>query len=290
VTLLLLLQRTAMRSRSGFTLIELLVSSTILLIIFAMVFTAFIQTRKVSERNAMDAEILQNARIGLDEMARTFRMIGYRRDRAQGQVAIIEAAPFQIIFNADIYAEKSALPPGMYVKLYDATLYASPPLTYAPDAETIRWTLDSNDDGLVDRRDIGDQAAERETRSNPRDMLLIREILHSPYPSRWTNDQITWGVLGPYNAADQPTDITPMFQYWLREADGTFRLLGDEDGDLQLEGDERYFRSITSQDILRKVRRIQITLTTESDKHDPINTGSRRQVSLSTQVSLRDVN
>ena len=278
-----------MRSTSGFSLVELLVSSTIMLIVFAMVFTAFIQTREVSERNTMDAEILQNARIGLDEMARVLRMIGYRRDQAHDQVAIIEAAPFQIIFNADLYAEKSALPPEMDVNLYDATIYTSPAQNYTTHAETIRWTLDSSDDGIVDQRDIDDQSEERETWRNPNDMILIREIMHSTSTSRWRDDPITLGVLGPYNADDQPTYNLPMFQYWLREADGTFDLLGDENGDRQLDGEERYFRSITSQEILRKVRRIRITLTTESDKKDPVNPSSHRRVSLSTEVSLRNI-
>ncbi|MDY0093692.1 MAG: prepilin-type N-terminal cleavage/methylation domain-containing protein [Candidatus Vecturithrix sp.] len=274
-----------MKSTSGFSLIELLVSATIMLIVFAMVFTAFIQTRKISERNTMDAEIMQNARIGLDEIARSLRMIGYRRDKERGQVAIIEAAPFQIIFNADLYAEKSALPPHMNVNLYDATTYTSPALKYAPHAETIRWTLDSTDDGIVDRRDINDQAEERETWRNPNDMILIQEIMHGA----WSDNQITLGVLGPYDAKDQPTYISPMFQYWLLEADNTFTLLGDKNNDLQLDGEERYFRSITSQEILRKIRRIRITITTESDKKDPFDSSSYRRIDLSTQVSLRNV-
>ncbi len=179
-----------MKSTSGFSLIELLVSATIMLIVFAMVFTAFIQTRKISERNTMDAEIMQNARIGLDEIARSLRMIGYRRDKERGQVAIIEAAPFQIIFNADLYAEKSALPPHMDVNLYDATTYTSPALKYAPHAETIRWTLDSTDDGIVDRRDINDRRRTGTWR-NPNDMILIQEIMHGA----WSDNQITLGVL-----------------------------------------------------------------------------------------------
>ncbi|GAK55993.1 Tfp pilus assembly protein PilW [Candidatus Vecturithrix granuli] len=278
-----------MKSTSGFSLIELLVSSTIMLIVFAMVFTAFIQTRKISERNTMDAEIVQNARIGLDEIARSLRMIGHRRDVDHGQVAIIEAAPFQIIFNADLYADKSALPPQMDVNLYDATIYTSPAQKYAPHAETIRWTLDSTDDGVVDRRDINDQAEEQETWRNPNDMVLIQEIMHSANTSRWRDNQITLGVLGPYDAKDQPTDIPPMFQYWLLEADNTFTLLGDENEDLELEGDECYFRSITSQEILRKVRRIRITVTTESDQKDPFDPSSHRRISLSTEVSMRNV-
>ena len=96
--------KNSMKTDSGLTLIEVLVASTIMLFVFAMVYTAFTHTRKVFIRNQMDTEILQNARIGLDEMSRAIRMIGYRRDKAKGQVALIEAAPFQIIFNADLDA------------------------------------------------------------------------------------------------------------------------------------------------------------------------------------------
>lgn len=278
-----------MKSTSGFSLIELLISSTIMLIVFTMVFTVFIQTRKISERNRMDAEILQNARIGLDEMARSLRMIGYRRDTEQGQAAIIEAAPFQIIFNADLYADKSALPPQTPVNLYDATIYISPIQNYTTHAETIRWSLDSSDDGIVDQYDVNDQAEEQETRRNPNDMVLIQEIMHGNNPSLWYDNQITLGVLGPYDASDQPTELTPMFQYWLLEADNTFALLGDENENLELDGEERYFRSITSQDILRKVRRIRITVTAESDQKDPLTSKAYRRVHLSTEVNLRNV-
>jgi len=272
-----------MKKTSGLTLIELLVASTIMLFVFAMVYTVFIQTRKISIRNQMDTEILQNARIGLDEMTRTIRMIGYRRDKARGQVALIEAAPFQVIFNADLDKVKDTLTPGAIVGLYDATDYAAPMQNYSTGAETIRWTLDTNDDGIVDKRDTNDNKEEQLTSRNPNDMVLNKEI-NAGY-----DRQITLSVLGPYDVNDQPTYITPMFQYWLLEPDNTFFLLGDSDGNGQLDGDERYFRSITSQMILRKVRRVQISVTAESDKKDPFDPAQHRRVSLSSEVGLRNM-
>ncbi len=294
-----------MKSHSGFSLIELLISAIIMLILFAMVFTAFIQTRKISLRNHIDAEIIQNARIGVDEMVRTMRMIGYRRDRENEQVALIEAAPFQVIFNADLDDTYKALTSTAVVKLYDATVY-SPSLKYATGAETVRWTLDSSDDGIVDTLDTNDNAEERETARNPNDMALIKEI-NGGY-----DRQITLGVLGPYNVNDQPTYITPMFQYWLLDSIDkmndtyiacqskissystyvpytTFFLLGDTNCDGRLEGNERYFRSITSQVILKKVRRIQITLTAESDQKDPIGRKQHRKITLSSEISPRNI-
>lgn len=295
-----------MKSDSGLTLVELLVSAIIVLIVFAMVFTAFIQTRKISLRNQMDAEIIQNARIGLDEMVRTIRMIGYRRDREHGQVAIIEVAPFQIIFNADLYQNKSALPPGVSINLYDATIYTSPMQNYTTRAETIRWTLDTSDDGIVDQGDTNDNVEERNTSRNPNDMVFIKEI------NGGRDDQVTLGILGPYDVNDQPTYITPMFQYWVLDSIdriddtyiscqsrfssystfvpySTFFLLGDSNCDSKLDGDECYFRSITSQTILKKVRRIQITVISESDRKDPLNSTQHRRVTLSSEVSLRNL-
>jgi prepilin-type N-terminal cleavage/methylation domain-containing protein len=270
------------KSNSGFSLVELLVASTIMLLVLAMAYTAFIQTRKVSIRNQMDAEIIQNARVGLDEMARTLRMIGYQCDRNNGQVALIEAAPFQILFNADVYAQYSTLRPGGMVRLYDSSYYKAPMVNYTTHAETIRWTLDTNDDGLVDKRDTNDDEEERETAWNPNDMVLIKEI------NGERDQQVTLSVLGPFDAKDQRTNLTSLFQYWLLEPNQTFSLLGDSNNDGRLDGDEQYFRSITSQQILQYVRRIQITITTESDRTDPFNRKQHRRVSLSSEVSLRD--
>lgn len=272
-----------MKHQAGFTLVEMLVASTIMLMVFALVYTAFIQTQKIALRNEMDAEIIQSARIGLNEMTRTIRMIGYGRDRLNGQVAIIEAAPFQLIFNADIYAKYSTLPPESSVHLYDATDYVTPMQNYTTRAETIRWTLDTNDDGIVDHRDTNDNSEEHLTTQNANDMVLIQEI------NNRNDRQITLSLLGPFDVSDQRTNIPPMFQYWLLDSTNSFSLLGDDDGNRQLEGDERYFRSITSQTILQRIRRIDVTVVTESDAFDPFMPGQHRRVTLSSTVGLRNI-
>jgi hypothetical protein len=79
-----------------------------------------------------------------------------------------------------------------------------------------------------------------------------------------------------------------MFQYWLLNSD-SFSLLGDADGNGQLEGDERYFRSMTSQILLQRIRRIDVTVVAESDAFDPFMPGQHRQVTLSSTVGLRNV-
>jgi len=181
-----------------------------------------------------------------------------------------------------VYDQYSALRPGDLVRLYDSSYYKAPMINYTTHAETIRWTLDTNDDGLVDRRDTNDNVEERETAWNPNDMVFIREI------NGENDQQVTLSVLGPFDAKDQRTNLTPLFQYWLLDPDQVFSLLGDSNNDGRLDGDEKYFRSITSQQILQSVRRIQITITTESDRTDPFNRKQHRRVSLSSEVSLRD--
>ncbi len=278
---------------SGFSLVEMLVSSVVMLIVFAMVISAFVQSRKISRRNEMDVELLQSARIALDEMARTIRMAGYRRDKLHGQVALIEAAPFQIIFNGnldqagDFSRCKGALGQKVQINLYDATQYFTPAANYTTEAETIHFTLDTrggdNSDGVVDENDINDNVDEEITRFNPDDMILVRK-------SNLEEIQRTAsGILGPFDHEGNRTNIVPMFQYWLLQPDNSFTLMGDKDGNRVLEGDERYFRSITSQQILTKVRRIRITVTTESDHKDPFVPKDHRRITVDSEVNLRNI-
>lgn len=277
-----------MRRQTGFSLVELLIASTIMLLVLAMVYTGFIQMRKIVLRHQMDADITQYARVGIDELARTVRMIGYHRDIENGQPAIIEAAPFQLIINADLREDILTLRTSVAIPLSDGKEKYKAPQRYATGAETIRWTLDSRDDGIVNRRDINDNKEERETSQNPNDMVLIREINGDD------DDQITLGVRGPYDVHDEPTDLTPLFQYWVLGVDPetgrlSYLLWGDCDRNGSLEGEECYFQPITSQWILEHVHRVQITLTTESNQRDPFAPSQHRQVTLSTGVSLRNI-
>lgn len=276
-----------MKRQAGFSLVELLVASTIMLMVFAMVYTALIQTRKIALRHQMDAELLQHARIGVDELTRTLRMAGYRRDRVNGQPALLEAAPFQFTFNADLRADYPALTSTGMVYRYDGTAYI-PFRKYTTGAETIRWTLDSNDDGLVDRFDTNDDEEEQATSRNPNDLILLQEF-NGGY-----DRQIPLNVRGPFTSNNAPTNQTPLFQYWVlgmeaSKSQFTYFLWGDCDRNGQLDGNERYFRPITSQWILEQVHRIQVTLTTESNQFDPLLPVQRRQVTLSTSVSLRNI-
>jgi hypothetical protein len=271
----------------GYSLVELLVAATIMLMVLAMVYTAMLQTRKIALRNEIDVEIVQHARIAVDEMARTLRLTGYGIDRPAGQFAVIEAAPFQLLFNADVNADFPALTSTGMVYRYDATAY-SPPRTYRTGAETIRWTLDTTDDGVVDQLDTQDDEEEQYSARNPNDMVLIQEV------NGGNDRQMALHVLGPYDGQGQPTGRIPLFQYWLTGEDPashqpTFFLWGDCNGNRQLDPNEVAFRPLTSQWLLNHLHRVQITVTTESDQPDPLNPTQRRQVTLTTEVGLRNM-
>jgi prepilin-type N-terminal cleavage/methylation domain-containing protein len=66
-----------MRKEKGFTLVELLVAMAISGIVVAAVYTAFVTQQKSYTVQNQVAETQQNARVGLDLIAREVRMAGY---------------------------------------------------------------------------------------------------------------------------------------------------------------------------------------------------------------------
>ncbi len=278
-------------STQGFTLLELLISMTITVMVFAIVATVFLQMRKVSLRQEMDVAMIQEARIGVDEMARLIRMAGYNRDKEHGQPAVIEAAPFQFTFNADINTKDfKALPAGSAIPLYDGiNAYRSPDTAFTTGAETIRLTLDSEDDGDVDADDIDDKKnPAEELTQNPDDLTLIKEI------NGGNDRQLTIGALGPYHAnkpgqpKDRKTDLIPMFQYEMAISPCSVILLGDTDCDGELIGEERYFTPLADATQLRGLRRVRISITTASERKDPFDHATYHDMTISTEVALRN--
>lgn len=278
-------------STRGFTLLELLISMAITVGVFAIVATVFLQMRKVSARQEMDVAMIQEARLGVDEMARIIRMVGYDRDVKNKQPATIEAAPFQFTFNAD-WDERKPLPKQSVIPLYDGiNAYRSPNVDWVSPsggtgAETIRLTLDSQNDGDVDTDDIGDNP-EEQTTQNPDDMALMKEV------NGRRDSSLTIGALGPYkktkpDTIEEKTGVIPMFQYYMATSPCSVILLGDYNCDGILIGDERYFAALTDQNQLRGLRRVRISVTTTSERKDPFDHKTYHNVTISTEVALRN--
>ena len=276
-------------STQGFTLLELLISMAITMMVFVMVATVFLQMRKVSRRQEMDVAMIQEARIGVAEMARLIRMAGYHRDNEHEQPAIIEAAPFQLTFNADLSSEFQALPSKAMIPLDGLNSYVAPETPFETGAETIRLTLDSDDDGDIEPDDIDDNNnPAEELTENPDDLTLVKEI-NGRY-----DRQLTIGARGPYyanrpgHAADRKTNLTPMFQYYMATSSCSVLLLGDANCDGELTGNERYFPPLTDASQLRGLRRVRISVTTTSERKDPFDHATYHEMTISTEVALRN--
>lgn len=88
---------------------------------------------------------------------------------------------------------------------------------------------------------------------------------------------------------DKRTDIAPLLQYWVLNADRTFSLVGDTDGNGILKNDERYFRSLTSQNILQNIRQPADFPDNRVEQERPFDGEKWRRVTVSTDVSLRSL-
>ncbi|HWP46994.1 MAG TPA: hypothetical protein VNM22_07500 [Candidatus Limnocylindrales bacterium] len=269
-------------SAQGFTLLETLMVTVLFTTVLILSLEFFQQHQKIYFRYRSDAEIIQNARMALDAICSDLRVAGYHLDRQQNQPVFIEAAPFQIILNADKDPGEPVLIKNGFVMLSSGTPYINSQ-DYSTGAETIRWTLDSNDDGLIDNRDIDDNPEERASRFNDNDFVLIRELNGGP------DQQVALYLRGPIDAKNNRTYVSPLFQYWILSSNGSLILWGDTDGNGFLEGNEIYFPPLTSQSVLEKIRRITVMVSVESDEWDPFrNPPGHRQVILSSEVAVRN--
>ena len=174
-----------MGRNKGFTLIETAIVLVVAGVIAIALFYVLSSSRRASRVAAIDSQAQQNARVAVDYLTRDLRSIGYGIDLSQGQMSIVYAAPYELIFNANIEpnpdngaslgypaainvdASQATVPPS-------GTVHYAPTRTYSTGAETIRLTLDSNNDGVIDSSDKGDDPIEQ-TR-NPYDYVLIRQV------------------------------------------------------------------------------------------------------------------
>jgi hypothetical protein len=113
------------------------------------------------------------------------RSIGYGIDYTRGQMGLVYAGPYDVVFNANLRPEPDegstpGTPTAMNIMSSPATVPPSGTIMYAPSqtfqtgAETIRFTLDSTNDGVISTDDRTDDTIE-ET-ANPYDYTLVRQV------------------------------------------------------------------------------------------------------------------
>lgn len=183
---------TTRTDRRGFSLVELMVTLTILIVVLAAVLVILIgsQHSKASTEGVIEAQ--QTARTVMQFLERDLRSAGYGvdDDAIPPQPSFAYVDSLEIILYANLepdtnssFPVSSTRPPlapdpnGALPYPVNGTIYEPPPAKYRTGAEMIRYTLDLNNDGVVDSDDQSHSAAGEAMRSrNPNDFMLARMV------------------------------------------------------------------------------------------------------------------
>ncbi|MEW6684804.1 MAG: prepilin-type N-terminal cleavage/methylation domain-containing protein [Candidatus Edwardsbacteria bacterium] len=285
-------------SNRGLTLIELLVAMTIFTVIVAVIISALIRSHKAKIDTEMLIEAEQNARIAVDVMASDIRCAGYNIDQNNLQGGIVYAGPFEIIFNANLspYPD-TASNPG-FPRAMDPTAnpdkappnaspaHYDPADNYLTGAETIRYSLDSNDDGVITETiDPKDDREEQRT-PNPFDLVLIKEVYGklSDGTNGGTKQEISL-LRGPRNWPAQTEAITPLFQYWWDNDNNPSTpdtLFGDTNGDGKLSSAEI---NALNDPVPNPERINRVVITATAETRAPCSDKEYRRVTITSEVN-----
>ncbi|MDI6700229.1 MAG: SdrD B-like domain-containing protein [bacterium] len=272
--------------KRGFTLIELLVSITIFSIIVGAAVTVFINSQSSKQRVDLMTQAQQSARIAVDYMIRDIRAAGYNIDVDESsgtpQRRLVYASPYEIVFNANLLPyqdtpdnpqEPRAMKPTPSLSERPAHYY--PPIQYQTGAETVVYTLDWNNDGLINQDDRDNSPAS--LTKNPNDYCLVKRVyglydsgLNIDYvlppgsPFNWSNHQVVSIVAGPDRYPSQGSGV-PIFYFWY-DHDGDpntpLKLYGDSDNDGEISSTEAQSLSpITDYELLDKIQIITVKVT-----------------------------
>ncbi len=282
-------------SIKGFTLVELMVVMVIVSIIITSIIGVMLSTRKTAKWSEVLIEAQQNARFACDVMAADIRCAGYGIDASLVQGAIVYAGPFEIIFNANMTPYPDTTPPQEPAAINidkspknvppgSSPVHYLPGQTFNTGAETIRYTIDYNDDGVISATDKTSPEAVRT--KNPNDYLLIKQV----YGELWdgTNggqNQELAVIRGPDVWPGQTTGISPLFEYWLdHDNDPTTPdvLFGDTDnsGDLSIAEINALNTQVPNPDRITRV-----TINVIGETREPHSGENYRSVKMTTAIN-----
>jgi len=286
----------------GFTLVEM----TLGLVIIGVVLLAFAGIMNVMQKSSAStsqyADAQQNARVALDFITENLRAAGSDIEAYNGQPTLAHAGPYQVVFNGDFdrgqtiqgEAPLGAINATQSPHTYPASgtpLY-SPTRTYDSGAETIAFTLDSDQDGGITSGDRGDD--DEEDIPNDHLYVLKRYVIGQTGGANVERESNVSLVRGPVAYPDG-TNPPPLFEYYYNDDNDKAtpdKLWGDdnpEDGKL----DDGEISSLVPvpDSLLHAVRRVKVNVVAESLKHDARQSRNDGfvQVSMSSQVYIRNV-
>ncbi|MDQ7798620.1 MAG: prepilin-type N-terminal cleavage/methylation domain-containing protein [Candidatus Edwardsbacteria bacterium] len=272
----------------GFTLIETMIALVMFSFIVAAVIQIFISSQKTKRDTELVTEAQQTARILLDMIAEDVRSAGYGANSIAGHTPIGYAGPYDLMINAnfapypdnpDSHGTPLAINPTA-LPLPGNGLYAGS--VYSDGAETIRYSFDSNNDGLVTVDDRGDDLEERLT-PNTNLYCLARQVF-GYNPTTTSNG----GTVLPVGLVRVSTSsgVVPMFTYYYYDQTVTRdRLWGDANGDSVLTGAElTSVGPITSATILKNITKVGINVQAQTSR--PNSKGAYVEVSLNTIITI----
>jgi prepilin-type N-terminal cleavage/methylation domain-containing protein len=175
------------RSAAGFTLVEMLVTLAIFAVVAVTLTLVVMSSAKSKQRTTQRVESEQGARAAVDLMARDIRSAGYGADLddspPQPAITYIDSKEILLSENQAPYPDPTTAAPLAYNPAgapkpapLNGTAWA-PPMKYNTGAELIRYTLDVNNDGVVDANDVASaQGADAAATPNPNDYVLVRQV------------------------------------------------------------------------------------------------------------------
>src|SRR5438093_2438382 len=177
--------RAGLRRSSGFTLIEAMVTLLVLSVIMMglMLVLQSSNASRIHTMNGIDAR--EKAAAAIELIAADLRGAGSGTDLGfatpQPTIAYVDSLELMLCgdFSGGVTApiDTLAYAPGGTPNPPKLTGGYAPPIKYRTGAELIRWTLDLNDDGVIDAGDITDPEGVDVRRTlNPNDYMLVRQI------------------------------------------------------------------------------------------------------------------
>ena len=182
---------TPRRPESGFSLVETMITILILGVVMSVLITILMGAMRSKTSSSNEMEATQAATTAMDWIADDLRTAGYQADvtypaTPQTPIAYIDSLQVLICSNQMPYPDTLSVKRGMpqaYApdglprpKPLDGTSW-EPSVKYRTGAEIIRYTLDVNNDGVVDANDLNAALGSDAKRTpNPNDYVLIRQV------------------------------------------------------------------------------------------------------------------
>jgi len=211
----------------GFTLIELMVTLVVLSIVMLALVTVMYTASRNKTSTVNLSESSSAARVATDLIARDLRSAGYGADldyttAPQRPIAYIDSLTVLINSNQQPYPDAGTLHgwplaynPASAQRPFplDNTAW-QPPICYRTGAEIVAWTLDINNDGVVNAVDLAAaDGIDAQRTPNPNDYELVRRVYGDSISGGASNGGLTERVA---LVAKPGGGVSPMFTVYFK--------------------------------------------------------------------------